>query len=54
MVKTSTTSASVLVVSSRFEEEHISLSESDLDKLKHLIRVRWEGIYKDVLNRTQD
>lgn len=54
MVKTSTISANVLVPSSRFEEEHISLSESDLDKLKHLIKVRWEDIYKDVLNRTRD
>ncbi|WP_161938224.1 hypothetical protein [Mastigocoleus testarum] len=53
MVKTSTISANVLVPSSRFEEEHISLSENDLDKLKHLIKVRWEYIYRDVLNRTQ-
>ncbi len=54
MVKTSTTSANVLILSSRLEKEHITLSENDLDKLKHLIRVRWEGIYKDVLDRTQN
>ena len=54
MVKTSTISANVLVVSSRFEEKDISLSENDLDKLKHLIKVRWEGIYEDVLNRTRN
>lgn len=55
MVKTSMTSTNVLVLSSRFkQEEHISLSEDDLDKLERLIRVRWEDIYNDVLNRTQD
>ena len=55
MVKTSTTSTNVLVLSSRLKgEEHISLSEDYLDKLRHLIRVRWEGVYDHVLNRTQN